>query len=132
METKSIYAALVSLFYFLWFLYNTILFVEFKKRENTHGRALLFVKLQASACNFTKSKTLALVFFTFFKLYKWYQIVQRISHDRRYFWPCQIHMTALNCSLFSENTLSSMFDKDLNSPLVDLRTKYVKETKICL
>ena len=31
------------------------------------------------AYNITKSITLPLVFFTFFKLYKWYQIAQRIS-----------------------------------------------------
>ena len=31
------------------------------------------------AYNITKSITLRLVFFTFFKLYKWYQIAQRIT-----------------------------------------------------
>ena len=35
----------------------------------------------ALACNFTKSNFPLLVFFTFFKLYKWYQIAQRISHN---------------------------------------------------
>ena len=50
-----------------------------KKVKNIHGRALLLVKLQPLACNFTKSNTLPWVFFTFFKLYKWYQIVQRIT-----------------------------------------------------
>ena len=45
--------------------------------NNTQGWVLLLVKLQASACNFTKSTTLTWVFFTFLKLYKWYQIVQR-------------------------------------------------------
>ena len=34
---------------------------------------------QAEACNFTKINTPPWVFFTFFKLYKWYQIVQRIT-----------------------------------------------------
>ena len=29
-------------------------FVQFKKRENTHGRVLILVKLQAEACSFTK------------------------------------------------------------------------------
>ena len=47
-----------------WYhLYN------FKNVENTHGGVLLLVKLQASACNVTKSNTLPWVFFTFFKLY---------------------------------------------------------------
>ena len=31
------------------------------------------------ACNFTKSSTPPWVFFTFFKLYKWYQIAQNIT-----------------------------------------------------
>ena len=33
-----------------------------------------------NACNFTKSNTPPWEFFTFFKLYKWYQIVQSISY----------------------------------------------------
>ena len=40
---------------------------------------LLLVKLQPKARNFTKSNTLPWVFFTFFKLYKWCQIVQNIK-----------------------------------------------------
>ena len=55
-------------------------FVQFKKRESTHGRVLVLVNLQASACSFTKSITLPWVFFTFFKLYKWYQIAQSVSY----------------------------------------------------
>ena len=39
-----------------------------------------WLKLQAKACNFTKSNTPAWVVFTFFKLYKWCQIVRRISY----------------------------------------------------
>ena len=31
------------------------------------------------ACNFTESDTHPWVFFTFFKLYKWYQITQHIK-----------------------------------------------------
>ena len=50
-----------------------------KNVKKTHGRVLLLVKLQASACNFTKSNTPPSVFFMFFKLYKWYQIVQSVS-----------------------------------------------------
>ena len=35
---------------------------------------------QAKACNFTKINTPPWVFFTFFKLYKWYQIAQRTTY----------------------------------------------------
>ena len=45
--------------------------------KNTHGEVLLLVKLQA--CNFPKSDTPPWVFFTFFKLYKWYQIAQNMT-----------------------------------------------------
>ena len=38
-------------------------FVQFKKRENTHGGVLLL----AEACNFAKSKTPPWLFFTIFK-----------------------------------------------------------------
>ena len=52
-----------------WYhLYN------FKNVKSTHGGVLILVKLQASACNFTKINFLPWVFVTFFKLYKWYQI----------------------------------------------------------
>ena len=43
--------------------------------KNNHG-VLLLVKLQA---DLIKSNTPPWVFFTFFKLYKWYQIAERIS-----------------------------------------------------
>ena len=51
-----------------------------KNVKNTHGGALLLVKLQASACNFIKSNVPPWVFFTFFKWYKWYQIVQSMTY----------------------------------------------------
>ena len=40
---------------------------------------LLLVKLQDS-CNFTKSNNPPWVFFTFLKLYKWYQTAQSVSY----------------------------------------------------
>ena len=52
-----------------------------KNVKNTHVRVLLFVKLQAEACNFTESNTPPWVFFTFLKLYKWYRIAQSIKYD---------------------------------------------------
>ena len=36
--------------------------------------------MQASLCNFTKSNNPPLVFLTFLKFYKWYQIAQSISY----------------------------------------------------
>ena len=45
-----------------------------KNVKNTHGGVLILVKLQAEACNFTKTNTPPWVFFTFLKLYKWYEI----------------------------------------------------------
>ena len=45
--------------------------------KNAHGGWLLLVNLQAS-----KSNTPTWVLFTFFKLYKWYQIAQRITYKR--------------------------------------------------
>ena len=62
-----------TMFCAIWYhLYNL------KNVKNTHGGVLLLVKLQANL-QVTKSNTPPLVFFTFFKLYKWYQIAQRIT-----------------------------------------------------
>ena len=41
---------------------------------------LLLVKLQVSVCKFTNSNTPLWVFFTFFKLHKWYQVMQSVSY----------------------------------------------------
>ena len=47
-------------------------FVQVKKRENTFEGVMLLVKLQAEACNLTKSIIPPpWVFFTCFKFYKW-------------------------------------------------------------
>ena len=48
-------------------------FIQITKREKDPLRSV-------EACNFTKITTLPWVFFTFFKLYKWYQIVQRTTY----------------------------------------------------
>ena len=50
-----------------------------KNVKNTHGGVLTLVKLQAKACNFTKVNTPPWLFFTFFKLYEWYQIAQHTT-----------------------------------------------------
>ena len=61
-----------AIWYYLYNLENV---------KNTHGEVLNLVKFQGEACNFTtKSNTLPWVLFTFFKLYKWHQIAQRITY----------------------------------------------------
>ena len=47
--------------------------------KNIHEVVLLFVKLQAKACDFTKSD-LPPIMFSRFKLCKWYHIAQRITY----------------------------------------------------
>ena len=60
----------------IWYhLYN------FKNVKNTHGGALLLLTLKASACNVTKINTPLWLLFTFFKLYKWYQIGQSVTYE---------------------------------------------------
>ena len=51
-----------------------------KNVKSTHGGVILLVKLQAEASNFAKRNTPPSVFFTFFKLCKWYQIAQSITN----------------------------------------------------
>ena len=51
-----------------YYLYNL------KNLKKNHGGVLLLVKLQA------KNNTPPLVFFTFLKLYEWYQIAQNITY----------------------------------------------------
>ena len=48
--------------------------------KNTRGKVLLLVKVQIER-NFIKSNTPLCVFFTFSKLYKWYQIAQTITES---------------------------------------------------
>ena len=55
-------------------------FVQFKKREKHLWRSVNFSKVAGLACNFTKINTPPWVFFTFFKLYKWYLSVQSITY----------------------------------------------------
>ena len=51
-----------------------------KNVKNTYGGVLILVKLQSSSLQFCKINSPPWVFFTFFKLYKWYQIVQRTTY----------------------------------------------------
>ena len=70
-QTNFKYEMLCAIWYHLYYLKNV---------KNTHSGVLLLVKLQAKAWNITKSNTPLWIFFTFLKLYKWYQIAQRITN----------------------------------------------------
>ena len=50
-------------------------------KKKTDGGVLLLVTLQALACNFTKNNTPPWVFFTFFKLHKWFKTEQKVSYS---------------------------------------------------
>ena len=64
----------------LWLcIYNVMLCAIWYHLYNLKN-VLLLVKLQVEASNFTKSSTPPWMCFTFFKLYKWYQIAQRTTH----------------------------------------------------
>ena len=52
---------------------------KLKNVTNTHQGVLLLVKLQTSACIFTKSNSLPWVFFEPFKQCQWYQITDSIT-----------------------------------------------------
>ena len=71
-EEVELYETLCAVWYHLYNLKNV---------RNTHGGVLLLVKFQAEDCIFTKSNTHPRVFFTFFKLCKWYKIAQSITYS---------------------------------------------------
>ena len=62
-------------------LSDLVPFVQFKKYENHPWRSI----------NFTKINTPPWVFFTFFELYKWCQIAQRIKYNRKHYKPISNH-----------------------------------------
>ena len=66
-------------------------FVQFKEREKHPWRGDTFSKVTVLSLKFTKSNTPPWVFFTFFKLYEWCQISQRIifGPSCQKFW-CQL------------------------------------------
>ena len=55
--------------------YDVVPFVQFKKYENHSWKSAVY--------NFTTSNTPPWVFFSFLKVYKWYQIVQHITNIDR-------------------------------------------------
>ena len=57
---------------FKWIaLLSLVTFIKFKKREKHPRRSVTF----------SKNNTPLQVFFTFFKLYKWYQIAQSVAYE---------------------------------------------------
>ena len=82
-----------------------------KNLKNSHGGVLLIHRCFSRfwncandmACNFTNSNTPPWVFFTFFNLYKWYQIAQRnISGSNLYM---QFFIQCLKCVIVSSASL---------------------------
>ena len=61
-------------------LRDLVPFVQFKKGENTHEEVLVL-----------KINTPPKVFFTFLRLYKWYQIAQSMSQKIIVRNNCQVH-----------------------------------------
>ena len=87
------------MFCLIWYhLYNL------ENKKNTRWGVLLLVKLQALACNFTISNTPLWVFFTFFKLYKCYQIAQRITNMIAYYLVWSFHQLAQNSLRYTSLT----------------------------
>ena len=80
-----------------------------KNVKNAHRGVLILVKLQASACNFTKGNTLPWVL-TFFKLNKWYQIAQHITIDSGFF-----HVQAESRNQFNNYMLVAVMGKQKQS-----------------
>ena len=69
--------------------------------KNAHGGVLVLVKLLAKACNFIKSNIPPWAFLTFLKLYKWYQIAQRITYSSLMMMPVLARL--LICCLIQES-----------------------------
>ena len=67
-QCKLPWKEFIDLFVICGALRNSVHFVQFKKRENHPWRSV------------TKINTPPWVFFTVFKLYKWYQIEQRTTY----------------------------------------------------
>ena len=89
-----------------------------KNVKNTNGGVLILVTLQVKACNFTKIDTPPRVFFTFFKLYKWYQIAQRITYLK---W----HVTSssiINPSKLLQSLLRVLFQVLINVKVAGVNT----------
>ena len=89
-----------------------------KNVKSTNGGVLILVKLQASASNFSKinSPLWLQQSFTFFRLYKCYQIAQRITYTAKSTHPrihtnCYNHATHMHQIDLHSVRVSSISDK---------------------
>ena len=80
--------------------------------------------IEASACNFTKINTPAWVFLTFFKLYKWHQIAQRITFKNPLTFHLKLPLTI--GFIFSSQTIEC---KNIRWPMNSNNEKVYKTTK---
>ena len=91
---------------------------------------LILVKLQAEAYNFTKINTPAWVFFTFFKLYKWYQIAQCITYTHV---PCgSCKKVAVCFTIISNLTVTTRISANNVREVLFLERIFVTEQRIQL
>ena len=68
-------------------LRDLVTFVRFKKREKHPQKSINFSKVAGFlACNFTKSNIPPWVFFTFFKLNKWYKCITIMMTYFKHWW----------------------------------------------
>ena len=65
--------------HYMWCVARFDTICSIKKREKHPRSSVNLVKLQSSACIVTKSNIPPWVFFTFLKLYKWYQTAPSIT-----------------------------------------------------
>ena len=64
-----------------WCFAQLVPFLQFKKREKLPWRSVIFSKVANRSRHFTKSNAPPWIFFTFFKLCKWYQIAQSVIYN---------------------------------------------------
>ena len=87
-------------------------FLQFKKREKYRWRSITFRKVAGFQCNFTESNTPR---WMFFKLYKWYYIVERITY---------LHTHPLNLELWPQVLDHSSFDVKFRMKLFQMGKSY--------
>ena len=72
--TQPVFLSIYEIFSAIWYhLYK-------KKKVKSTYVGVILLQLQTECRNFTKSNTRPWIFFTFLKLYKWYQIAQSITN----------------------------------------------------
>ena len=100
-------------------------FVQLKNMKNTHWGVLLSVKLQSETYKFTEINTPLWVFFTFFKLYKWYQ---EIAQSIIYFLSSEKQLT-LTEILFSCETRFTQSKQTILCIVFNRNVKFLSNSK---